>query len=93
MKYWIIVLEYDGEVTWGVHKSFYIAGIYTSEAEAFNALRYDRMTELENLAKEHAQMKIIDDGGYVTASIVEFDPDSTSEKTNILCIGGAWYVE
>lgn len=24
MKCWIIVLEYNGSVAWGIHKSFYI---------------------------------------------------------------------
>lgn len=48
--------------------------------------------ELRKLAEERGQM-MIDDGGYVTVSIVKFDPDSKSEKTTLPCIGEAWYAE
>lgn len=84
--YYIVRLNWSGDVSYGVDEGSYIAGIFTcrEDAEAF----------IDSPAFEEKRKQVYEEnsrfnGGSVEDDIVRFD---SSEKEP-LCFGGAGYLE
>lgn len=89
MEYWMILIDYDSEVSYGVDSAVYLGGIYCSKEEAEKALESDRIKHLVDNART-IEGYDFDKNPRVEPRIKKFD-----EYMDIvdLFLGGAAYME
>ena len=87
MKYWLIIIDWDGDVDYGVDRASFLGGIYISKEEAEEAMH------LERIAKKIEEVRELCSGysdGCCEARLMEFDPNG---DINDHYLGGGSYLE
>lgn len=88
MKYWLCLLGWCGDVSYGVDEATYLFGIYKSEEEAERAAASQKFKDLcAEIERQHDS----DEGTY--PYVVEFDPEKNQNIENLLFLGGGYYLE
>ena len=83
MEYWMILIDYDSYVSYGVDSAVYLGGIYCSKEEAEKALESDR---IKKLIKEVQEIKGYDGDTepWVGAHIQKYSEDMNADDL-LLC--------
>lgn len=93
-KYWLIIIDWDGDVDYGVERSSYLAGIYTSRKAAEKALKSDeiksKIKEIKPVLTESEWDWQPPKDGDCYARIMEFD---SFKHPNSCFLGGGSYQE